>query len=151
MRARWDEALDQTVSAPALADAGLGVRRDPGSKPLREWLQGGHVMLSDLAPWLATDLDPTDPLAQELAEDAVYAPYLARQDAELRDLAASNAVRIAPDFPYASVPGLSNEMIERLSRARPESLSAAGRLPGITPAALAALLVHVRRFEKVPL
>ena len=148
-RVRWNDALDRMAGAPALADAGLGVRRDTGSKPLREWLQGGHVALSDLAPWLADDLDLTDPLAQELAEDAAYAPYLARQDAELRDLAASNAVRIAPDFPYASVPGLSNEMVERLSLARPETLSAAGRLPGITPAALAALLVHVRRFEKV--
>ena len=149
LRGRWDAALDHMVGAPALSDAGLGVRRDSGTKPLRDWLQGGHVALADLTPWLSAELDSTDPLAQELAEDAAYAPYLARQDAELRDLAASNAVRIAPDFPYGSVPGLSNEMVERLSRARPETLSAAGRLPGITPAALAALLVHVRRFEKV--
>jgi tRNA uridine 5-carboxymethylaminomethyl modification enzyme len=41
--------------------------------------------------------------------------------------------------------GLSNEMIERLERARPDTLAAAGRIRGITPAALAALLVHVRR------
>lgn len=149
LRGRWDAALDHMVGAPALSDAGLGVRRDSGTKPLRDWLQGGHVALADLTPWLSAELDSTNPLAQELAEDAAYAPYLARQDAELRDLAASNAVRIAPDFPYGSVPGLSNEMVERLSRARPETLSAAGRLPGITPAALAALLVHVRRFEKV--
>jgi len=43
------------------------------------------------------------------------------------------------------VPGLSREMVERLSNARPETLAAAGRVAGITPAALASLLVHARR------
>ena len=80
-----------------------------------------------------------------MAEDAAYAPYLARQDAELRDLRASEAVVLGEHFPFAQVPGLSNEMVERLERARPTTLAAAGRVPGITPAALAALLVHARR------
>ena len=80
-----------------------------------------------------------------LAEDAAYAPYLARQDAEIRDLRASEAVGLGPRFPFAEVPGLSREMVERLEAAKPATLSAAGRIPGITPAALAALLVHARR------
>ena len=90
-----------------------------------------------------TALDPL--LAEEMAEDAAYAPYLARQDAELRDLRASEALPLAANFPYAEVPGLSNEMIERLSKAAPGTLAAAGRVPGVTPAALSALLVHARR------
>ena len=79
---------------------------------------------------------------------ALYAPYLERQDAELRDLRASEALQLAPDFPFAAIPGLSNEMIERLGAARPATLAAAGRIPGVTPAALAALLVHARRRER---
>jgi tRNA uridine 5-carboxymethylaminomethyl modification enzyme len=82
---------------------------------------------------------------EEMAEDAAYAPYLERQDRELRDLRASEAMPLPDDFPYASIPGLSREMIERLTRARPATLAAAGRIPGITPAALAALLVHARK------
>jgi tRNA uridine 5-carboxymethylaminomethyl modification enzyme len=46
---------------------------------------------------------------------------------------------------YAAVPGLSNEMVERLERARPATLADAGRVRGITPAALATILVHARR------
>jgi len=84
-------------------------------------------------------------LAEEMAEDAVYAPYLARQDAELRQLRASDAVPLGDDFPYGDVPGLSREMVERLERARPDTLAAAGRVAGITPAALASLLVQARR------
>ena len=117
-------------------------------KSLAEWLRFDGVTPEALAPWLgeATALDPL--LAEEMAEDAAYAPYLARQDAELRDLRASEALPLAPDFPYGQVPGLSNEMVERLSRAAPVSLAAAGRVPGITPAALSALLVHARKREQ---
>ena len=58
---------------------------------------------------------------------------------------ASDTVALSYDYPFAAVPGLSREMVERLERARPDSLAAAGRVPGITPAALASLLVHARR------
>ena len=84
-------------------------------------------------------------LEDEIVEDAVYAPYLARQEAELRDLRASEGLSLDDDFPFASVPGLSREMVERLTDARPPTLAAAGRVPGVTPAALAALLVHAKR------
>ncbi len=135
----------QAVHARELADAGLAVRRDHGERPLSEWLRHDGVTLEALAPWLGdvTALDPL--LAEEMAEDAAYAPYLARQDSELRDLRASEALPLAPDFPYGAVPGLSNEMIERLTKAAPGTLAAAGRVAGVTPAALSALLVHARR------
>jgi tRNA uridine 5-carboxymethylaminomethyl modification enzyme len=80
-----------------------------------------------------------------MAEDAAYAPYLARQDSELRELRAGEALPLGDDFAYEAIPGLSREMVERLSKARPATLAAAGRVPGITPAALAALLVHAKR------
>jgi tRNA uridine 5-carboxymethylaminomethyl modification enzyme len=135
----------QKVHARELADLGLSVRRDQGERALAEWLRYDGVTPEALAPWLGevTALDPL--LADEMAEDAAYAPYLARQDAELRDLRASEALPLASDFPYGEVPGLSNEMVERLAKAAPGTLAAAGRVPGVTPAALSALLVHARR------
>jgi tRNA uridine 5-carboxymethylaminomethyl modification enzyme len=128
-----------------MAAAGLPVRDDSGKRSLREWLRFGGVELEGLSSWLPDDLDVGSDLAAEVAEDAAYAPYLARQDAELRDLRASEGVALGENFPFGDVPGLSNEMVERLSRAQPGTLAAAGRVPGITPAALAALLVHARR------
>ncbi|HNJ47665.1 MAG TPA: tRNA uridine-5-carboxymethylaminomethyl(34) synthesis enzyme MnmG, partial [Novosphingobium sp.] len=143
-RARIESALDREVTSNALAVAGLPVRSDAGRLPLREWLRFGGVDLASLAPWL--DGEPIAPdLGEEVTEDASYAPYLARQEAELRDLRAGEALPLGDDFPYAAIPGLSREMVERLSGARPQTLAAAGRIPGITPAALAALLVHARR------
>jgi len=144
-RVMWTEALDQVASPAALQALGLPVRADPGRLPLRDWLRYPDVTLAALTPLLPAGCDPESAIAQELAEDALYAPYLDRQDAELRDLRASEAVTLPGDFPYGQVPGLSREMIERLSASRPANLAAAGRVGGITPAALAALLVHARK------
>ena len=138
-------ALEREVAAGELALAGLPVRSDAGRLPLRDWLRFGGVTLDRLAPWISADSLSDADLAAEVAEDAAYAPYLARQDSELRELRASEALPLGDDFAYEAIPGLSREMVERLSRARPASLAAAGRVPGVTPAALAALLVHARR------
>ena len=141
LQAKFEAELESDMASK------LGLRKaHPASRKLRDLLQGGQVTLELLAQD-DPDLDVTDPLAVELAEDAIYAPYLARQDAEIRDLQASGSVSLAPDFPYETIPGLSNEMVERLSKAQPENLSAASRIQGVTPAALSALLVFARRAE----
>ncbi len=95
------------------------------------------------SPALAACADDT--LVDELLQDAVYAPYVERQAAEVRALRANEAIHLPDDLDFAGIGGLSAEMIERLSRARPRTLGSAARLQGITPAALAALLVAVRQ------
>ncbi|SFG23305.1 tRNA uridine 5-carboxymethylaminomethyl modification enzyme [Novosphingobium sp. CF614] len=145
VRADLARAFDSPVSAAELASAGLPVRTDVGRLPIREWLRFGSVDLQGLAPWLDPGLLVDADLVAEMVEDAAYAPYLERQERELRDLRASEALPLGDHFPYEDIPGLSREMVERLTSARPATLAAAGRIPGITPAALAALLVHARR------
>ncbi len=144
-RVELDAALDATATAHELNRAGLPVRDDAGRLTLREWLRFGGVGLAALSPWLDPAVLSDADLAEEVAEDAAYAPYLIRQDSELRDLRAAEGLALGDAFPYAAVPGLSREMVERLGLARPATLAAAGRVSGITPAALAALLVHARR------
>ncbi|TIX49303.1 tRNA uridine-5-carboxymethylaminomethyl(34) synthesis enzyme MnmG [Alteraurantiacibacter aquimixticola] len=141
----WMEALDQPVTARELQRAGVSAKTDAGRKTLGEWLRFPDIHLEALSEFLPGGCDPATPLAQELAEDAAYAPYLERQDSELRDLRASESVWLGAEFPYAEVPGLSNEMVERFSSARPANLATAARVRGVTPAALAAVLVHARR------
>lgn len=137
--------LDRKVAGRELVEAGMSVRTDAGRLALREWLRFGGVELEKLRPWLSEAALRDSGLAEELAEDAAYAPYLARQESELRELRAGEALVLGPEFSYRTIPGLSREMVERLVAARPATLAAAGRVPGITPAALAALLVHARR------
>jgi tRNA uridine 5-carboxymethylaminomethyl modification enzyme len=144
-KAALQSQLDRTLTGNELAAAGVPVREDTGRLPLREWLRFGGVDLTALTPWIDDSVLEDADLAEEVAEDAAYAPYLARQDSELRDLRASEALPLGDHFPYETIPGLSREMVERLTCSRPATLAAAGRVAGITPAALAALLVHARR------
>ncbi|GAA4047287.1 tRNA uridine-5-carboxymethylaminomethyl(34) synthesis enzyme MnmG [Parerythrobacter jejuensis] len=147
LRDRADATLETQVTATQMQRAGMDVRSDAGRMTLREWLRFPSIGLGDLAEFTG-DLHLDAELADELAEDASYAPYLARQDAELRELRANEAVALDAAFPFAEVPGLSNEMVERLTAARPETLAAAGRIGGITPTALAAVLVYARKRAK---
>ncbi|MFY8196851.1 MAG: FAD-dependent oxidoreductase, partial [Novosphingobium sp.] len=143
-REQLEAVLAQDVTATEISRAGMAVGADGARRSLIEWLRFPEVTLDTLRPWIGED--PIDPLlAEEVEEDAAYAPYLARQDAELRDLRASDHVPLGDGFPFAEVPGLSREMVERLDKAQPDTLAAAGRIAGITPAALASLLVHARR------
>jgi tRNA uridine 5-carboxymethylaminomethyl modification enzyme len=77
----------------------------------------------------------------------LYAPYLERQGASLRALEREEKLPIPAEIDFGAVAGLSNEARQRLATARPATLGGAGRIPGITPAALAALAVHLRRRE----
>jgi tRNA uridine 5-carboxymethylaminomethyl modification enzyme len=84
-------------------------------------------------------------LLDEAIQDHRYAPYVARQQAEIDRIRGDEAIELPADLDYSALPGLSSEMAERLSVARPATLGAAGRVRGVTPAALAAILVHARR------
>lgn len=137
-------ALDRQASCSELAALGLPVKADGSRQRLYDWLRFPAISLESLAPLLIDAPEMDADLAAEIEEDAVYAPYLARQEAELRDLRANERITLG-DIDYPSITGLSNEMVERLSIARPQTLAEAGRVRGVTPAALAAILVHARR------
>jgi len=137
-------ALAALATGAELSKAGTDVRDDGVRRSLAEWLRFPAVDLHaccSVAPALK-DAEPR--IVEELVQDARYAPYLRRQDAEVARLRADENIPIPPSLSYRAIPGLSNEMVERLSAARPATLAGAGRIRGITPAALAAILVHVR-------
>ena len=82
---------------------------------------------------------------EEGQADALYAPYVARQEREWEAVRRDADVWIPRVIDYSAIPGLSNEMVERLSAAQPETLDQASRIAGVTPAALSALFVAVSR------
>ena len=106
---------------------------DPGRKPLVEWARR-----EDLLGRIREKL-PDHPASDEAIDDAAYAPYLTRLNSELAARAKDRQLAIPPAFDFAQVPGLSNEMRERLGQAGPADIDQAARVPGVTPAALSAL------------
>ena len=77
--------------------------------------------------------------------DALYAPYVDRQNREWETVRGDSLVRLPADFEFGCVPGLSHEMAERLRLAGPETLDQASRIAGVTPAALSALYLAANR------
>lgn len=142
-RATLRERLRTVRTAAEIGEAGGAIGRDGARRPAWEWLRFEGVTLADAAPDSDRGID-RDVIA-ETVEDARYAPYVERQAQEIARLRADERVGIAGDLDYASIPGLSREMIDRLSAARPTSIAAAGRIRGITPAALSAVLLHIRK------
>lgn len=141
-----DAALEAIKDPSSLQAVGADVRDDGVRRPLVEWARFPAVTavhLRGLSPALAQC--PDIELVEELLQDATYAPYVARQESEVRALQANEAIVLPEDLNFGGIGGLSGEMIERLSRARPTTLGEASRIQGITPAALAALLVAARQ------
>jgi tRNA uridine 5-carboxymethylaminomethyl modification enzyme len=72
-----------------------------------------------------------------------YEGYLRQQDREVEKLRRAESKRLPADLDYAIMPGLSREIVEKLTRIRPQSIAQASRIPGVTPASLSILLFHI--------
>ncbi len=138
--------LDRLAATPdALARHGIAVKRDGVRRSgfdLLGYPETSVAGLAEIWPEL-TALSPA--VAEQLEIDARYAGYLERQEADVRAFRRDEALTLPPGLDYDAVGGLSHEVREVLKRARPETLGAAQRLSGVTPASLVALLGHVRR------
>jgi tRNA uridine 5-carboxymethylaminomethyl modification enzyme len=86
-------------------------------------------------------------VVEQLAADGRYRGYLKRQEADIRALRRDAAIGLPEGLDYRAIAGLSTELREKLERTRPTDVAAAARIPGMTPAALAAVLAHLRRRE----
>ncbi len=152
-RAAWAGFRDACLTAMARAQAedatpsqyaaaGIAVNQDGQRRSLFEVMGlPSAPAASRIAPWL----DALPPRVRDWLEaEALYAPYLGRQAREQAWVAREEATAIPDALDFAAIAGLSNEMRDRLARARPATLGRAGRLPGVTPAAIAALAVHLR-------
>ena len=79
-----------------------------------------------------------------------YEGYMKQQDREVARMRKSESRRIPADLDYAAMAGLSSEMVEKLSRVRPESIAQASRIPGVTPASVSIVLFHIEMLRNRP-
>ena len=85
---------------------------------------------------------------RQLEIDGMYAPYVARQARDIETMARDAEKAIPHDMDFRAIIGLSGEILQKLQRVQPATLDQAGRIEGMTPAALALILAHIRRAEK---
>jgi len=138
-------ARAEVATPAALAAAGLPINQDGIPRSLLEIIAlpaAATPALETAFPWLR-DLPPG--VRAQLEAEALYAPYLSRQASEFAALEREERLPIPDQIDFAAIAGLSTEMRQRLEAARPATLGSAGRVPGVTPAALVALAGHLRR------
>jgi tRNA uridine 5-carboxymethylaminomethyl modification enzyme len=137
--------LGLRATPPQLAAQGIRISQDGAVRSAMDLLSFPGIDLGILAAlWPA--LGAIDPeIGAQLEIDALYAGYLERQEADIRAYRKDEGLTIPVDLDYGTVGSLSTEVREKLAAQRPATLGAASRISGVTPAALIALLRHVKR------
>lgn len=124
---------------------GLALNRDGQRRSAFDLLAYPDIDMDRLAAiWPELKALP-QAIAEQVEIDAKYAVYLERQAADIQTLRKDEALALPEELSYVDLPGLSNELKQKLERVRPRTVGQAGRMEGMTPAALALIATHARR------
>lgn len=137
--------LDIDASPNELESHGLDINKDGVRRNGLDLLAYQDINFERLAS-IWTDLQGTRAdVVEQMEIDATYAGYLDRQDADIKALRRDEALRLPNDIDYSGIASLSNEVRDKLMTVRPETIGQAARISGVTPAAITALLAHVKK------
>jgi tRNA uridine 5-carboxymethylaminomethyl modification enzyme len=136
------------ASPNKLAAKGIKINADGNVRSALELLSYGDIGLPALTgvwPELA-EISPE--IAEQLEIDGKYAGYIERQNSDIRAFQKDEALLLPADLDVDAIGSLSTEIRQKLRQVRPQTLGAAARIPGMTPAAVVSLLRYVRREKK---
>lgn len=128
---------------------GISIKKDGRHRTAFELLSYKGVSLADLSAIWPEIGSLEDGIAEQVIIEARYAVYLERQDADIAALRRDEALSIPAGFSYEGISGLSTELRTKLAKHAPETLAQAGRIDGMTPAALMLVLAHLKRAGKM--
>ena len=137
-----------SLTARVLAGAGANIRPSGAAKSAYEALSLSDVsvdMLTEIAP-STRDIAPM--ILDQLKCDALYAHYVQRQAKDVADMASDEAIQIPRTLNYDEIGGLSYELQRKLEQIQPENLAAAGKIEGMTPAALIVIAAFLKQKDK---
>lgn len=132
------------LSPNELLSFGIELKKDGIRRTPYELLGHPHLNWTHIEQLVPECVSFSTAVKDALAVDAKYHAYLERQDVDIRSFDRDERIQIPSGINYQSISSLSMEMREKLSRTSPATFGAATRIPGITPAALTALLAHIR-------
>ena len=136
---------DQEITASEAAQQGVRIAKDGAKRTGIELLAFADVSFDTLLALRSELSDIPTGIREQLKRDALYAQYVQRQAQDVENLRRDEAQTIPSDFDYSELNGLSHELKQKLLQIRPETLGQAGRVEGMTPAALTLLLARLRK------
>jgi tRNA uridine 5-carboxymethylaminomethyl modification enzyme len=143
-------ARSVTLTPNEAARKGLSLRKDGQRRSAFELLSYPEIAIGDLARIWPEFGALDSKIAAQLEIDAKYHVYLSRQAADVESYRRDESLVLDADIDFAAMPGLSNEVRQKLRLHRPRTIGQAGRIDGVTPAALTLLAAHVRRPRHKP-
>ena len=148
LQAARSMAESHTLTPSEAARHGLALRQDGHRRSAFELLAHPQIGIADLKKIWPCFGGIEAKVAEQLEIDAKYAVYLSRQAADVEAYRRDEGLALPQDLDYDGLPGLSNEARAKLKTHRPRTIGQAGRMDGITPAALTLLVVHLRRRDR---
>ncbi len=143
------DALEEITLTPnVLKEAGIRVKQDGVKRSGYDLLSFPDITFETLEVFDPNLAKIDDEIKAQIGKDALYAHYLERQERDVDALRRDENLSLPDDFDYRSVSGLSNEVVSKLERSKPSSLGQAGRIEGMTPAALALVLAKLRKEKR---
>jgi tRNA uridine 5-carboxymethylaminomethyl modification enzyme len=127
---------------------GLSLNKDGQRRTAFELLSYPAITIADLEKIWPRFGEFPPKIAEQVEIDAKYDVYLSRQAADIAAYRRDESFELPDDFDYSALPGLSNEMKQKLQAYRPRTIGHASRIDGVTPAALTLLAAHIRRGKK---
>ncbi len=143
-------ARSLTVTPTEAAKYGLALRKDGQRRTAFELLSYPDLSAADLSRIWPEFAGLAPKIAEQLEIDAKYEVYLSRQAADVESYRRDESLVLDDDLDYGALPGLSNEVRHKLQSHRPRSIGHAGKIDGMTPAALTLLVAHIRRQNRKP-
>ncbi len=134
-----------TLSAREISNLGVKLNADGPRRTAIDALSLADFGFEELASLTDVADDIPAPIRQQIKNDSLYAHYIARQEKDIAAMERDERQVIPEGFDYSAINGLSTEMVTKLSAARPETVAKAGRIDGVTPAALMLILSTLRR------
>jgi tRNA uridine 5-carboxymethylaminomethyl modification enzyme len=151
---RWSSFLKKRAQRRVLAAAierdRVPMSLDPERPTVAQWLKRPGKSFDSLKDWVfaITREAPVPGVLTTLETEAKYNGYIKQQDRHIARLRDADGRRIPDEFAYSGIPGISREIQEKLHRVRPTTLGQAGRIPGVTPAAVAVLETYLRLSQR---
>lgn len=143
----YEQLESATVTPNEAAAAGITVNQDGKRRSGRELLSYPDVEWDHICRLWPDFRAVLQSVATGVSIDALYAGYIERQTSDIIDVQREEDRRIPLDFDYSALPGLSNELKQKLGAAKPWSVSQAKKINGMTPAAISLLIAHLRKNE----
>jgi len=145
LTAARDFARSVSLTPDAAERHGLALNRDGRRRSAFELLSHPNIGIAQLAGIWPELADLPAKLAEQLEIDAKYEVYLSRQAADIAAYRRDESLQLPESLDYLQLPGLSNEVRQKLAAARPATIGQAARMDGITSAALTLLVAHLKR------